>query len=722
MNFFEELKRRNVFRVGIAYVLMSWVLLQGADFVLDVAGAPDWVIRTLIIVVGVGLPIALFFAWAFEVTPEGIKREADVDRSASVAPHTGRKLDRAIIVFLVLVVVGMGVERFYSGPEPAPGGIAEIRTDVPVEAETEAEAEATTAKSIAVLPFANMSSDPEQEFFSDGITEEILNALAQVPDLKVAGRTSSFAFKDRNEDLRAIGEALGVNHILEGSVRKAGNQVRITAQLIKADDGFHLWSETFDRELTDVFAIQDEIAAAILAQLETQLAVGSSIDVAEVDLAVYDQYLKARQLMRGRAERELQQASGLLDQVIAQDPGYAPALAQRAIVELMLSDRFGHYGSIPFVEALDNAEDYAQRALTVDPDDPDALAVQGYILGQRGQPDRGIAMMERALVLSPNHTNAMNWLAGAYGNSGELQKEFELRERLFRIDPLYPPGIGNLMNQYDLRGEPEKMQPLIDSVTPYLSGPSLNYVKAAAAWGSILQGREAEAIQRIDALPPGERGWGDIAGAIGHTRLLEYERALPYVEGQPAMVFILGRLGRTEEALQLGKRLLAGGQGLGAYVGVLQQMGRHEEIVALVESRFETPGDMVRQNSGGGRGAALVGDIIYAYRMTGRESQADRTLALYRDALEHQQDEGADNDALSSSLAQLAMLEGDPELALEHLERAVDQGAIDDFARHSPIFQPLLGEPRYQALMIRVNQHRNEQRALLDLPPIEFET
>ena len=347
MNFFEELKRRNVFRVGIAYVLMSWVLLQGADFVLDVAGAPDWVIRTLIIVVGVGLPIALFFAWAFEVTPEGIKREADVDRSASVAPHTGRKLDRAIIVFLVLVVVGMGVERFYSSPEPAPEAIAEIRTDVPVEAETEAEAEATTAKSIAVLPFANMSSDPEQEFFSDGITEEILNALAQVPDLKVAGRTSSFAFKDRNEDLRGIGEALGVNHILEGSVRKAGNQVRITAQLIKADDGFHLWSETFDRELTDVFAIQDEIAAAILAQLETQLAVGSSIDVAEVDLAVYDQYLKARQLMRGRAEQDLQQASSLLDQVIAQDPEYAPALAQRAIVELMLSDQFGRYGSIP---------------------------------------------------------------------------------------------------------------------------------------------------------------------------------------------------------------------------------------------------------------------------------------------------------------------------------------------------------------------------------------
>lgn len=174
--------------------------------------------------------------------------------------------------------------------------------------------------------------------------------------------------------------------------------------------------------------------------------------------------------------------------------------------------------------------------------------------------------------------------------------------------------------------------------------------------------------------------------------------------------------------MQLGQRLLAGGQGQGEYIEVLSQIGRHEEIVTLVESRFETPEDFVRQAGGGTRGAIHIGDVVYAYRMTGRDSQAARTLSLYRDALENQRDQGAENDGMSSSLAKLAMLEGNPDQALDYLERAVDQGAIDDFARYSPVFEPLLGEPRYQALMIRVNQHRNEQRALLELPPIEFET
>ena len=258
--------------------------------------------------------------------------------------------------------------------------------------------------------------------------------------------------------------------------------------------------------------------------------------VAEVDLAVYDQYLKARQLMRGRAEQDLQQASSLLDQVIARDPEYAPALAQRAIVELMLSDQLGRYGSIPMLEALDNAEGFTQRALVLEPDDPDALAAQGTILLDRGDLAEGTTMLERALELSPNHTNAMNWLAGAYGQARRLRLQFEMRERLYRVDPLYPPGVGNLMGEYMRRGEPEKMQQLLDSVTPYLSGSSLNYVKAVAAWGSIMQGQEAEAIRLIDSLPPGERGWGEVAGAIGYTRLLEYERALPYVEGLPPTV------------------------------------------------------------------------------------------------------------------------------------------------------------------------------------------
>ena len=250
---FSELKRRNVFRVGIAYAIVSWVLLQFTDVISPILDIPDWAPKLVFLLLALGFLPALIIAWAFELTPEGIKKEKDVDRSTSIATTTRRKLDYVIIGVLAVGIVILLVDKF-SQPTGSPASDA-------------------TELSIAVLPFVNMSSDPEQEFFSDGITEEILNALAAVRQLKVAGRTSSFAFKGQNEDLRRIGDTLGVGHILEGSVRRSGSKVRIAAQLIQVDDGFHVWSDTYDRELTDIFAIQDEIAAAIIRQLKATLLV-----------------------------------------------------------------------------------------------------------------------------------------------------------------------------------------------------------------------------------------------------------------------------------------------------------------------------------------------------------------------------------------------------------------------------------------------------------------
>ncbi len=256
MSFIDELRRRNVFRVGIAYTIATWVLLQITEVITPILDLPDWAPKLIFVILAVGFVPALIFAWAFELTPEGIKKEKDVDRTESITHHTGRKLDFVIIAVLVLAVGLLLTDRVFQskGPEPEVGEIV-----------------ATSSRSIAVLPFVNISSDKEQEYFSDGITEEILNSLASVKELKVAGRTSSFAFKGQNQDLRRIGELLGVDHILEGSVRKAGTTVRITAQLVQVEDGFHLWSDTYDRELTDVFAIQDEIANEILKQLKARL-------------------------------------------------------------------------------------------------------------------------------------------------------------------------------------------------------------------------------------------------------------------------------------------------------------------------------------------------------------------------------------------------------------------------------------------------------------------
>jgi len=294
LSLIQELKRRNVFKVGAAYVVLTWLLAQATDVFLESFGAPDWVIKTVLMLLVIGFPLALFFAWAFELTPEGIKKEKDVDRSQSITTETGRKLDFTIIAILLLALGYFSFDKFVQNPARD----AEM-AEAAAEAEAVQEAARPVEKSIAVLPFVNMSDDAGNEYFSDGISEEILNSLAKIKQLKVAGRTSSFAFKGKNQDLRQIGETLGVEHILEGSVRKAGTKIRITAQLIQVEDGFHLWSEAYDRELTDVFAIQDEIATAILEQLKAQL-IGEDatpVTTARADTEAYELYLLAKQRM-----------------------------------------------------------------------------------------------------------------------------------------------------------------------------------------------------------------------------------------------------------------------------------------------------------------------------------------------------------------------------------------------------------------------------------------
>ncbi|HNP64583.1 MAG TPA: hypothetical protein PKH39_11675, partial [Woeseiaceae bacterium] len=342
MSIFQELQRRNVIRVAVAYAIASWVLLQIVDVISPIFELPVWAPRLVFVLLAVGLVPTLIFAWVYEITPEGVKKESEIDHSQSIAGTTGKKLNVIIAVSLVVAVGLLLTDRF----QPS----SDVSTSVAEASET-GEVENLAPSSIAVLPFVNMSSDEEQEYFSDGITEEILNSLASVAELKVAGRTSSFAFKGQNDDLRRIGDALGVAHILEGSVRKAGAQVRITAQLIRVDNGFHMWSETYDRELTDIFAIQDEIANEILRQLKTHLLGDNEgpTEAQKTDPAVYALYLKAKQRIYTRTGTQIEQAIRELDEAIQMDPEYAPAYAQRGIATMLLSE--GQYGSLPDSEA-----------------------------------------------------------------------------------------------------------------------------------------------------------------------------------------------------------------------------------------------------------------------------------------------------------------------------------------------------------------------------------
>src|SRR5210317_2649342 len=284
MSLFAELKRRNVFRVGIAYALAGWVVLQAADFALDLIDAPNWVIQVFVIAVAAGLPLALVFAWAYEMTPEGIRREKKVDPGQSITRTTGRKLDRMIIGLLLLVIVLLGVERvFFAGSlrdDAAAPTVAEV--DVP--------------KSIAVLPFADMSQSQDQGWFADGLAEEILNALVKVPDLQVAARTSSFQYKGSKQSISEIASELGVAHVLEGSIRSGANRIRVTAQLIRASDGFHLWSQNYDRDVDDMIGIQEDLAFNIANALETSMDPQALAEMAQVGTASVDAY---REYLRG---------------------------------------------------------------------------------------------------------------------------------------------------------------------------------------------------------------------------------------------------------------------------------------------------------------------------------------------------------------------------------------------------------------------------------------
>lgn len=292
MSVWGELKRRNVVRVAAAYAIVAWLVIEVAATTFPILRLPDWSVTLVTVLLFIGFPVALTFAWVYELTPEGVKRERDVDRSRSITRVTGRKLDRVIIVTLVVALAYFVWERQFPDEPAAP---VETADETVVTSADEILNPEPDSRSIAVLPFLNMSTDAEQEWFSDGLTEEILNALARTPDLLVASRTSSFKFKGSTEDIQAIAAALGVAHVLEGSVRRARDRLRVTAQLIRASDGFHLWSQTYDRNLEDVIAIQEDVAVEIATALDTAMdpdALEQMVSAGTNSVEAYNAYLK----------------------------------------------------------------------------------------------------------------------------------------------------------------------------------------------------------------------------------------------------------------------------------------------------------------------------------------------------------------------------------------------------------------------------------------------
>jgi len=494
-----ELRRRNVFRVAAAYLVVGWLILQVMAVIEEPLGLPGWTDTLVIVLLGIAFPVALILAWAFEVTPEGVKLTAAVSENESVSGKTGRKLDFAIAGGLV-VLIGLIVWQQLAGTSPQGPRAATA-------------AQGIDATSVAVLPFADMSPDGDQAYFADGISEEILNVLVRIPGLQVAGRTSSFAFRGQDQDLREIGSALNVSHVLEGSVRRSGTRLRITAQLIRSEDGFHLWSETYDRELTDIFDIQDEIAGAVANELAASLGLDTgAVSVARTsDLAAYETFLHARQLFRERGQANLELAAAMLTETLARDPEYGPGWTVLAGVYLVMPYyRQDDSAPAPELRMRWNAltVETARRAIAINPADAQAHAFLGSALAENWNWIEGLDMLDRAVALAPNDPDVLDTAAQILGKVGYGAEALALSERAVTLDPqgaIFLNTLGNLLAIQGRFDESDAQFRASIDIDPSLRFPYANLMWSHARAGDIAGTQSALTA----SLNRGSPAWGD---------------------------------------------------------------------------------------------------------------------------------------------------------------------------------------------------------------------
>jgi TolB-like protein/Flp pilus assembly protein TadD len=407
MGLVSELRRRNVLRMAALYVVAAWLIMQVAGVLIDLGALPDWTGPWVLAGLAIGLPIALIFSWIYEITPEGLTLEKDVAPGDVVAHAGSRRMDFVIIAILAAAVILFAYDKWW------PEG--------PME------------QSIAVLAFENLSGDPEQEYFSDGVSEAILDLLGQIKPLKVIARTSSFSFKDKDVDIPTMAAQMNVRHILEGSVRRSGDRMRITAQLIDTTDSTRIWSQSFDREIDDIFAVQDEIAAAISDALKVTLALAGGEAIHPIasttdNTAAYDAYLQGRELVNRRGRRNMEAAIRHFERALRLDESFAPAHAQLAIAKTLYAGASR--------ETIQSAIAHLNRAQELEPDLAEAHAGRALVANQVGDYGSMVEHARKALASNPNYVDAMNWLQMGLGNLGRHDEAGAIFEQILVTDPL----------------------------------------------------------------------------------------------------------------------------------------------------------------------------------------------------------------------------------------------------------------------------------------------
>lgn len=711
MSFFNELKRRNVFRVGAAYIVVAWLIIQVVDVVINNVGAPEWVFLVILLLLGIGFPVILLFAWAFELTPEGIKRESEIDRSASITPVTGKKLEYFTIAALSLVVVFF-IARDYlvtSGPEAE----EQASTSQPTITE-QAEAEQDESHSIAVLPFEDYSENADQDHFSRGIAEEILNLLAKTQGLRVAARTSSFAFAGRDVDIREIGNKLNVDTVLEGSIRKSGNKIRITAQLIKIEDGYHLWSETYDRDYADIFAIQDEISASIMSSLEVHL-LGKPRPKLETErthnMDTYSAYLIGKEKLALLGKDNIEAAIKKLEESIRIESDFAPAHAALARAWLMLESEPGG----PKKEEVDEIVIPAiESAIELSPSLPEAVAVRGLHHLYRYRYEEARRDFDQAIELSPNYALAYLWRSETFYEQEKYLDMLADKEKAYSLDPMSLEISDQLAYDYGSFWRPRDADRIIARM--FELHPNHERAYSALARNLGAHGRYAEsALALEEALEhhPENRIF-KIWHAWDLVNMGLFDEALAQNQ-DPASFWVYMHEGRFEKAREVADRIAAnpfypGWIRFEPKRSLTREMRKEQGIepfrsaVGMQLSYFEERGIPLADR------CRLY--LLYDMKQAGIEEGVDELMQECRKSTEERLKAQYLCPCSWFNLVAFATIDGRIDDAIEHTREWLNNGDSYSLLYMDPVMQEWSDRPEYQEFLARNEEQVKRQQSL----------
>jgi len=729
MSLFAELKRRNVFKVAAAYIIVGWLTMQAGDTLAPALHLPDWVNSLLAFFLILGFPLALFFAWAFELTPDGIRKEKEVDRSSSITHVTGQKLNHAIIALLVVALGYFAYDKFLLQPK--------INAESSVAAEEAPSASESVEQSIAVLPFVDMSANNDNEYFSDGLTEELLNILANIKELRVAGRTSSFAFKGKDEDLRSIGEKLNVVTILEGSVRKDDkrNRVRITAQLINVENGYHLWSETYDRDLDDIFAIQGEIAHKVAQALRITL-LGEDEErleqLASTEINAYDLYLKALQGVNEGGFISLDKAVTYFQEVLTLDPTYTPAKVglvnawtqmaatgaisrQQAIsrgmplLEQVLAEQ-PHNGAARIQMATlkvyegDNEAAEKEFIAALDDDPRNALGLKQYgrFLFDNGQVERGMKLIDAAVEIEPYSVLALWQQCQTNAFLQRVEKSLAACERIMEIAPESPSGWYGWALAHMFNGD------IAHGVKGYVEAierdPGDFEMIAAMAQFWVLMGDANQAeqwLQRAEAI-----GAGQPIPTISRLRLLQYREQHDLARDLAKKTLAQNAEDRHGSQFNLRQTWAYELARVGDYQAALLPF--RESSPWAFEPELVLPRDWINHTADAIQIAALL-------KLADPTSERPAQLLEAVEIVNGQTAPGWGSAASELNNAAIASIRGDNETALLWLNSAWDKNwrlGWRETLLNDVVFSQLKNEPGYKDLIARFELDMDQQREL----------